>query len=135
MPGGRPPEPVPQDIAEEICAKLREGMSLRAICREEGIPTIGAVLFWAQKDPEFAEQYARAREIGLEIRAEEIVEVADDLTEDPNSRRVRVDARKWTLSKQFARKYGDRQHVEHSGGVTLEALVTESFRREKSEGG
>jgi len=40
--------------------------------------------------------------------AEDIVEISDDKTDDPQSRRVRVDARKWLLSKMRPEKYSDR---------------------------
>jgi hypothetical protein len=56
----------------------------------------------------FAEQYTRARNVGYDLMAEGTLEIADDQREDPNSRRVRIDARKWLLSKMLPKRYGDR---------------------------
>lgn len=61
--------------------------------------------------------------------AESIIDIADDLTEDPNSRRIRVDARKWVLSKLQPDKYGDRVAVEHSVGES----VADVLRRRRAQ--
>jgi hypothetical protein len=47
----------------------------------------------------------------------EIISIADDPTDDYNSRRVRVDARKWSASKLMPKKYGDR--IEQTGSVEV----------------
>jgi hypothetical protein len=49
--------------------------------------------------------------------ASEILEIADDPSDDANSRRVRVDARKWVAAKLMPRKYGDR--MEQAGTVEV----------------
>jgi hypothetical protein len=36
--------------------------------------------------------------------------------------RLRVDTRRWLMSKVLAHKYGDRLDVNHSGSIALEAL-------------
>lgn len=112
-----------QAVADEICAKLSAGMSLRAICREAGMPAESTVRLWVVDDVQgFAAQYARARDVGYESMAEEIIEISDDLSGDviltENGSRMdaefvarsklRVDARKWLLSKMLPKKYGDK---------------------------
>jgi hypothetical protein len=37
--------------------------------------------------------------------------------------KLRVETRKWMLGKMAPKKYGDKQQIEHSGNLTLEALV------------
>ena len=46
--------------------------------------------------------------------------IADDLTEDPNSRRVRIETRKWLLSRLRPDKYGDRTQVDVQTRVTVD---------------
>jgi hypothetical protein len=90
---------------------------------------------WAAEKPAFSEQYAKARELLLEHWAEEIIEIADDGTNDWMERknaegenigwqvngehiqrsRLRSDNRKWLLSKLAAKKYGDK--IELGGEV------------------
>ncbi len=100
-----------QELADIICNQLAEGKSLRTICAAEGMPTEGAVRYWVVSEdiaPGFASQYTRARSVGLECINEGILDISDDQSEDPNSRRVRIDARKWFLSKMRPDKYSDR---------------------------
>ena len=123
------------EIAVEICRRLAEGESLRSICRDDAMPCVSAVMKWLfdKRHPEFVEQYTRAREAQAEILADEIMEIADDGTNDwmerghgankgwlangeaINRSRLRVDSRKWVASKLLPKKYGDFQHHEMSG--------------------
>lgn len=132
------------EIGGEICRRLAEGESLRAICRDEGMPPESTVRAWALDDVQgFGAQYARARDIGLDAVAEELLEISDDGRNDWMEKfgkdgeavgyelngehvqrsRLRVESRKWYLSKLAPKKYGDKQQVEVSGKVTLESLI------------
>lgn len=55
--------------------------------------------------------------------AEEILAISDDPNEDPQSRRVRVDARKWLMSKWAPKKYGDKLEVEQTGDQTIQIRI------------
>ena len=120
-------------IAEEICRRLAEGEGLRAICRDEHMPTESTVRGWYVDDYQgFAAQYARARDIGLDVMAEETIEIADDsgldvvMTDDGprpdgeviNRAKLRVDTRKWLLSKLAPKRYGDRLQVDATVAVS-----------------
>src|SRR5690606_8051201 len=56
----------------------------------------------------FSERYARARELGYEVMADELIEIADGGSDDWQRDRLRVDARKWLLAKALPKRYGDR---------------------------
>ena len=43
--------------------------------------------------------------------ADEILSIADDEKLDPHDRRIRVDSRKWLLSKVLPKIYGDKVDV------------------------
>src|SRR5687768_13754523 len=131
---GRPSE-FTQAVANAICAELAAGKSLREICRADGMPAHSTVRGWVIDDREgFAAQYARARELQAEHWADEIIEISDDGTNDwverkrkdgtvetaldnehVNRSRLRVDSRKWLLSKLLPKKYGERVTQEISG--------------------
>lgn len=96
---------------EAILEGLADGKSLRAICREDGMPSVSTVMRWLCDDEEWREQYARARAAGDDAMAEDIQDIADDKELDPNDRRVRIDARKWLLGKRQPKKYGDKTIV------------------------
>ena len=133
MPAGRPTL-YNEQIASAICAEMAEGRSLRSICRDDGMPSLTAVFTWLAKHPEFADQYARAREAQADALFEEVLEIADDARNDWMERngedagwqlngehvqrsRLRVDARKWMAGKLRPKVYGDKmQHTGEGGG-------------------
>ena len=114
-----------EEAATEICERLSAGESLRAICRDIDMPE-STVRRWAIDDagPGFSARYAYCRSIGLDCIAESLMEIADDKEDDPNSRRIRVDVRKWFLSKLRPDKYGDKTALEHSGGQEIKISIT-----------
>jgi hypothetical protein len=122
MPAGRKSE-FTQAMADRICERLAAGESLRSICRDDDMPSWPAISNWLQKFPEFAAQYARAREDQAETHADRIIEIADDDSIDPNHKRIMVDARKWVAAKLKPKRYGDKAEVEHSGNIGLTVNV------------
>lgn len=97
-----------KDKAADICARLAEGQSLRSICALENMPDVKTVYRWMGANEEFRQQYALAREDQADTLADEMIDISDDQTEDPQSRRVRIDTRKWIASKLKPKKYGDK---------------------------
>lgn len=112
------------ELAALICERMAEGKSLREVCRAEDIPvTEAAVRKWAIEDHDgFSAHYARARESQIEAMAEDLVEIADDKTGDPQRDRLRVDSRKWLMSKVAPKKYGDKLEHEHKGSIVVERV-------------
>ena len=124
---------------DEICRRLTEGESLRQICRAKGMPTEGAVRLWVKQDRDgCAAQYTQARELGYELLADELLEIADDGTNDWIDRdgqrvcdhdhvsrsRLRVDTRKWMLSKMLPKVFGDRTQLVGDGGGAVLVKIT-----------
>jgi len=133
-----------QEIADLICEQLAEGKSLNAICKQDGMPAESSVREWAKDDREgFAAKYARAREIGYERLADEILSIADeveieakydgddvrlDLSATGVARnRLRVDTRKWMLSKMLPKVYGDKLELAGDPKNPLNLGVTVTF--------
>lgn len=113
-----------EEVAERVLKLMASGLGLATIHREHGGPPPQTVRDWATDDVAgFGGRYARALLLRMHHMGDEIVELADDETLDPNSRRVRVDARKWVMSKLAPATYGDKLQHEHSGTVTLSALL------------
>lgn len=132
-----------QDIADEICRRLTMGESLRGICRDDDMPDRQTVANWLTKYEDFFGQYTRARDVALDDMADEIMEIADDGSNDWMERhdkegnslgwyvngealgrsRLRFDARRWFLSKLAPKRYGDKLQHEHSGAVTVKTRI------------
>jgi len=145
------------ELAAEICKRIALGESLRSICAEPGMPAQETVYRWIRNDQDFREKYARAREDQAEFYLDEIIAISDDTTHDtritdsgdqPNSEwisrsRLRVDARKWAMSKLAPKKYGDRVDVTTGGeslnmtpderAAKLQALAAAAARRKQEQ--
>lgn len=132
---GRPTD-YTDEIRDLICARLATGMSLRSACRPDDVVAESTARLWA-KDPKhpFSAHYVRARELGYLALADETLEISDDASNDWMMRedkdgksigwavngdhiqrsRLRVDTRKWLLSKCLPKIFGDRVTTEVTG--------------------
>ena len=137
------PSSFTQAKADEICARMAEGESLRAVLRDDGMPSWPTVCRWVEDNEAFRAQYTRARNAQAQRWVDEIVEIADDASNDwiegkdgqmvVNGEaiarsRLRVDTRKWIACKVLPKLYGDKIEHEHSGKVTLEGMVLASMQ-------
>ena len=111
-------------VADAICERLADGESLRSICRDDEMPAKSTVFKWLGLVPAFADQYARARETQADSLADDIVDIADSKTLEPNDKRVRIDARKWLAGKLRPKAYGDK--VALVGGDKTDAPIRQS---------
>lgn len=148
--GGRPSD-YTDELAEIICLRLAEGESLRSVCSDDGMPSKQAVLRWLARNEEFRAQYVRAKEEGAEAIAEELFDIADDGSNDWMEKldkegnaigyqlngehvqrsKLRIDTRKWYLSKIMPKKYGDR--IQHDQRITITDITDEELDRKITE--
>jgi hypothetical protein len=135
MPDRRPRQPYSPEIADRICEMMIEGRSLREICAMSGMPARRTVFYWLRDHQEFRDRYEIARLMQVEWWAHEIIEIADDASGDfvitdsgervvdhehINRARLKIDARKWLMSKLHPQRYGDR--------VTADVTVRRDMR-------
>jgi hypothetical protein len=112
------------EVAKEICRRLAEGESLTAICKDAHMPARSTVSLWVVDNREgFSDEYARARDQGLDRMADEVMEIADGASEDVQRDRLRFDARRWYLSKLAPKRYGDKVTQVHEGGDPDKPIV------------
>lgn len=116
-----------RENVDKICELLIGGKSLAQICVENpDLPKPQMVFYGLHKNPQFLEDYARAREAQTEAYALELTELADNASlsaESINKARLQIDTRKWIMSRLKPKKYGDNQQVNHSGTIQHEQLV------------
>jgi hypothetical protein len=138
------------EIQDEICNRIAEGEPLRQICRDEHMPSWTTVYAMAQDDGAFAERIARARELGADAIAEEVLEIIDDGRNDWMERfdeegnatgrqangehiqrsKLRAEMRLKLLAKWSPKKYGDSTKVELAGHLSLGNMSDEEMRAE-----
>jgi terminase small subunit-like protein len=140
-PTGRP-SVYTKAIADEICERLAHGESLHSICKSDHMPSKTTVLRWAIDDVQgFHTIYARAREVQLDGVADEILDLTDDSRNDWMERegkdgavqvvvdrehldrtKLRVETRKWLLTKLKPQRFGDKIEQTHKGDDAFLAL-------------
>jgi hypothetical protein len=123
-----------QKMADKICSNIIEGFSLRTVCKQDDMPCVATILNWLRTNKEFLLQYEKSKEEQADALAEEMLDIADDGTNDwmekygkdgANSgwqvnaehvqrSRLRLDTRKWIASKLKPKKYGDKIAQENS---------------------
>lgn len=136
------PSDFTQETADLICDKLAEGKSLRSICLAEDMPSKSAVFRWLAANEAFRDQYARAREAQADALFDDILDIADDGSNDFITKenadgseyeavnaehiqrsRLRVDARKWMAGKLQPKKYGEKLALTDPDGERLKIEV------------
>lgn len=131
---GRPTDYNDQ-VASRLLAEIADGKSVASLCKQDWAPSRQTFYQWIHKHRAFADSYAKAKDDCAESLADEIIDIADDGTNDwmdnndpenPGYRlngehyqrsRLRIDTRKWVASKLKPKKYGEKTEVEHSGSV------------------
>ncbi len=116
------------ELGEKLCDLLSEGRSVLAISKMDGMPPESTIRGWARKakwsNEAFVASYAHAREMGADHEFDRIEEIEQRLEReeiDPHAARVLIDSIKWRLSKKLPRIYGERSHLEVSGGLKVES--------------
>lgn len=133
-----------EKIAAEICETIAcSSKGIKRLVREnEHWPDHSTIYRWIMRHPGFGDQYARAKEYQAEVGVDEIIDIADDGTNDyyinekgelvPDKEnilrsRLRTDVRKWAASKLLARKYGDKLQTESNVNITDGKSVAEKI--------
>ena len=114
-----------EEILNNIFNMIESGKSLRFALSQ--IPLSSSTFFiWIEEDPEKSKHYAYVTNIRTELKFESIEQ---DYSEEPQRdaetgridsawvqlQRLKIDAKKWELSKLNPKKYGDKIQQEHSG--------------------
>lgn len=93
------------------------------------MPSDTAVRGWALDDLHgFSSRYTRARELGLDVHADRILHIGENVDkEDVPRARLDFDAKRWYLSKLAPKRYGDATTLKHADpdGNVLRVQITE----------
>lgn len=71
------PSSFTKDLADELCARLAQGKSLRSVCAADDMPALATVFRWLRTDEAFRDQYARAKEESADALADEMLFISD----------------------------------------------------------
>ena len=120
-------------IFNSIILEIENGASLRSAIKK--LKTINRDTFneWVKEDVQFSDQYACAKDDRIEVKFESIErDYMEEPQRDPVTgkidpgwvqlQRLKIDAKKWELSKLKPKEYSDRIQTEHSGEITTNVI-------------
>ena len=136
---GRPTRYTPE-LANEICNSIASSSKgTKKLCKEnQHWPCQDTLFAWLKNHPEFSEQYARAKRCQIEVFIDEILDIADDSSQDEvineqgsvicNSEfiarsRLRIDTRKWLAAKLVPKVYGTPKNDHIPCPTVVERLI------------
>lgn len=119
---GRPTD-YTDELAKEICDTIAStSKGIKKLCSENSHwPNKDTIFTWLKNCEGFSDQYVRAKKCQIEAFIDDILEIADDSTQDAvindqgnivcNSEfiarsKLRIDTRKWLASKLVPKVYG-----------------------------
>lgn len=141
-----------KDIAAELLSEIAStNQGLATICKQKDYyPDPKTVYRWLLDVEEFRQNYTRAKEDQSQVLEDEILAIADEthlgeITTDKGNgfvevqrkdmiehRKLRIESRKWLLTKLKPKKYGDKLDLTHTTSP-IEAL-NEAQLRERLAG-
>jgi hypothetical protein len=144
MAGGRPTK-YTKLLANEICRRIASGRTTLSVSKDEDMPNRSTIIDWTYQHEEFSTMYDLARKKLFDHWADEIIDEACDESRDYQKRkrtkisndgkkttkeiieetvsdntatgrdRLKVDSKKWILSRLLPKTYGDKITQEHTG--------------------
>ncbi len=134
---GRPTKYTPELGSEIFFRMAMNATSLRRVCQEDDMPSMGTVCRWLLEYPDFRDKYDAARDLRADILHEDLIDIADDTSNDKyiddkgnervdwevvNRSKLRIDTRKWILARMNPKKYGDTQRAELDVDTTIKIV-------------
>jgi hypothetical protein len=123
---GRPKEQVPQEVVQELIEWVQAGGTIRGWAAQPGKVSFSTVYNWAEKDDEFSTRLAKARESSCHALAEECLIISNTRPDEPLTlgwHKLRIDTNLRLMAKWNPAKYGDRQQLDHAGGIILNVVT------------
>lgn len=137
------------EIVNKVCDRILRGEPMRDILSDKDMPAASTFLIWVSEDDAKSKQYARAMEIRGELLFQETLDIADNgsndwmVINDPDNlgyklngehvqrSRVRIDTRKWYLSKLNPKKFGDK--IDRKEVQTVNVINLGSGKKSENE--
>lgn len=121
-----------ETILKTIFNLIESGKSLRYALKEFNLSS-STFFIWIDEDENKSKQYVRAIDNRIEVKFESIErDYLEEPQRDPVTgkidtgwvqlQRLKIDAKKWELSKLKPKKYGDKIQTEHSGEITTTVI-------------
>jgi len=139
-------------VMNHICDQLATtsngiGTILKLGYQGKDLPSYSSIMAWLADDEQILDRYARAKEAQADYMADEILDIADDGTNDWMERKdkddqglgwqlngehvqrskLRIESRKWLASKLKPKKYGDKTTIAGDAENPLAVLTMDQI--------
>lgn len=122
--------PEEKNIIEEVFEAISLGQSLTSLAEKHKI-ALTTLFDWMMK-PEYAEEYAKAKEKRGYSAIEAILVAIEELKQgkyDPITTRLLIDTLKWLACKYYPKMFGDKVQVGGDSEQPLTIVVDTGIRR------
>jgi hypothetical protein len=143
------PDPVPEttrstQITREVLHASYEALFMRVIdemSRGKGLHQVlksdnrgidyNDFYRWIKKDSQRKALYEEAQELLAELRAGELVEIADaeDSIEDVNRSKLKIETRKWLMGMHYKKRYGETKTIEMNTSISITDALAQAQQR------
>ena len=122
---------------ETLLDKIARGINLKECLRDDQRDfDYTQLLRWIHKDPMRKSRYYEAQEIGSEMIAAEILEIADGVTSNENSipedvqrSKLRIDSRQFLIKTWNRKRFGDVKTIELNQNISITAALEQANQR------
>ena len=117
---------------DRLLMKLEQGINLKEILRDDQREIDYEKLRrWIHKDPMRKARYYEAQELGTEIIAAELLDIADgvDTMEDVQRSKLRIEARQFLIKTWNRKRYGDVKTLEVNQNISITAALEQAQNR------
>jgi hypothetical protein len=139
-------------VMNHICDQLATtsygiGTILKLGLNGNGLPSYSSIMSWLDSDETLLDRYTRAKEAQADFMADEILDIADDGTNDWMERyskdgesigyqvngehvqrsRLRIESRKWLAAKLKPKKYGEKTTIAGDAENPLAVLTMDQI--------
>jgi hypothetical protein len=120
---GRPKE-LTEEAVTEILTRVAQGESVNKITSDDHLPSYRTFFRALLDDEDLRKRYTFVTKVREQRLFDQIIEIADSAgtAEDAQIAKVRIDARKWALSKMNPKKYG-----ENKPNITVSTELNNNF--------
>ncbi len=111
------PSTYTEEMGRRICDAIAssKGGLRKTLASDPELPELHTVQSWLANIAQFSSDYALAKRTQIETMAEDIIDISNDDSLEPNDKRIRVDTLKWLLSKLIPKTYGDKLDLTSDG--------------------
>ncbi len=132
-----PSVPYSDMIAEAVCDKYQEGLSIRAISNLPGMPPYNTIFKWMRTYPIFGSRMREARNMRafhFENKALEEAEGLKDVTsEQIQAAKVKIDTFKWAAEVNNREVFGKSTKITGDANAPLSIVVDTGIHRDEDE--